>query len=181
MQPHQTPDPEHLWRVREPIVLLPHDPQWLAEAAAEAERIVRACAPKVLRVEHIGSTSVPGLLAKPLLDVMPVLRSYEDGFACVEPMRALGYWYAGDFGIPGRHFFPKGVPRTHHAHMLVEGSKEAVRHLAVRDVLRKDPAMAARYASLKQRLASEFVDNREAYSAAKGAFMQELFALAGVP
>lgn len=139
-----------------------------------------ACGPAVLRVEHIGSTSVPGLVAKPILDMMPVLRTFEDGYACVGPMRAMGYWYAGEFGIAGRHLFVNGSPRTHHAHMLVEGSKEARRHLAVRDVLRANPEMSARYAALKEGLAARFGDDRDSYASAKGAFMREIFDLAGV-
>lgn len=174
------PDPEHLWRARETIVLLPHDPRWLIDAASECARIAQACAPMVLRVEHIGSTSIPDLIAKPVLDLMPIARDFEEAFACVEPMRALGYWYAGEWGISGRHFFVKGSPRTHHAHMLADGSREARRHLALRDVLRTDAAMRDRYASLKQRLAGEFVDNREAYAEAKSSFMREVFDRAGV-
>lgn len=180
MQPLPELDPEELWRAREQIVLLPHDPAWLTAASDEGARIVRACSPAVQRVEHIGSTSVPGLIAKPVLDLMPILHSFEDGFACVAPMRAMGYWYAGDFGIPGRHLFVKGSPRTHHAHMLVDGSREAIRHLAVRDVLRARPEAAARYAALKQGLAAAFGDDREGYANAKAAFMRELFDSAGV-
>lgn len=180
MNPRCAIDPEHLWRAPEPIVLVPHDPGWLTAAAEEGRRIAEACAPVVHRVEHIGSTSAPGLIAKPVLDLMPLVRDFEGAFACVEPMRALGYWYAGEFGIPGRHFFVKGSPRTHHVHMLVEGSREARRHLAVRDVLRGDPEMAARYAALKQELAARFGNDREAYAEAKGAFMRELFDRAGV-
>lgn len=173
-------DPEELWRAPEPIVLAPHDPRWLTDAAEECRLIARACGPAVIGVEHIGSTSVPGLIAKPVLDLMPLVRSFDDGFACVAPMRALGYWYAGDFGISGRHLFVKGSPRTHHAHMLVEGSKEARRHLAVRDVLRANPQAAARYAALKLELAPRFGDDREGYANAKAALMRELFDLAGV-
>ena len=173
-------DPEHLWRAREQIVLAPHDPRWLVDAAEECRRIAEACGLLLMRVEHIGSTSVPGLIAKPVLDLMPVLKRLEDGFGCVGPMRALGYWYAGDFGIAGRHLFVKGSPRTHHAHMLVEGSREALRHLAVRDALRASPELSARYAELKLGLASAFGDDRESYAQAKTAFMQEIFDRAGV-
>lgn len=181
MDPRPAIDPEELWLAREPIVLVPHDPRWLADAEAECRRITDACGSNVLRVEHIGSTSVPGLVAKPILDLMPLVRSFDDGFACVAAMRReLGYWYAGDYGIPGRHLFVKGSPRTHHAHMLVDGSKEARRHLAVRDVLRTMPEMAARYAELKQGLATRFGDDRESYATAKSAFMRELFDRAGV-
>lgn len=180
MNPLPEIDPEHLWRSPEKIVLVEHDPQWLIDAAEEGRRITDACGPKVIRVEHIGSTSVPGLIAKPVLDMMPVLRSFADGFACVAPMRALGYWYAGDFGIAGRHLFIKGSPRTHHAHFLVEGSLEGRRHIAVRDTLRANPAAAAKYAALKRDLALQFGDNREAYAEAKSQLMRELFDLAGV-
>lgn len=173
-------DPEQLWRAPEPIVLMPHDPRWLTDAAEECRRISQACQPWVIRVEHIGSTSVPGLIAKPVLDLMPLVKQYEDGFECVERMRKLGYWYAGDFGIAGRHLFVKGSPRTHHAHMLVEGSKEAIRHLAVRDILRADPDVAARYAALKQELAPRFGDDREGFAEAKAALMRELFDRAGI-
>jgi GrpB-like predicted nucleotidyltransferase (UPF0157 family) len=180
MASHPPIDPDFLWRKPEPIVLDPHDPTWLVAAAEEGQRIQAACSDKILRVEHIGSTSVPGLIAKPVLDLMPVIRRYEDGIDCIEAIRGLGYWYAGDFGIPGRHYFVKGSPRTHHTHMLVEGSKEAIRHLAVRDTLRRDPVMRERYAMLKKDLAAKFVDNREAYSNAKGDLMREIFAAAGV-
>ncbi len=173
-------DPEELWRAPEEIVLVPHDPRWLVMAEEECGRIARACGSVLVRVEHIGSTSVPGLIAKPVLDLMPLVNAFDDGFACVGAMRGLGYWYAGDFGIAGRHLFVKGSPRTHHAHLLVEGSREARRHRAVRDVLRASPEMAARYAALKQGLAARFGDDREGYARAKSEFMRELFDLAGV-
>lgn len=180
MQPRPSIDPEHLWRAPERIVLFEHDPRWLRNAADECLRIAESCAPVVTRVEHIGSTAVRGLIAKPVLDLMPLVTDFDEAFACVAPMRALGYWYAGEFGIAGRHLFVRGSPRTHHAHMLVEGSKEAVRHLAVRDALRDDPDALARYAALKRELAPRFGDNREGYAEAKGAFMREVFDRMGV-
>lgn len=180
MEPRPSIAPESLWRAREQIVLVPHDPRWLTAAAEECRRIAQACGAAILRVEHIGSTAVPGLIAKPVLDLMPLLKRFEDGFACVAPMRALGYWYAGDFGIPDRHLFIKGSPRTHHAHMLVEGAIEARRHLAVRDVLRGNPQAVEQYAALKRYLAPRFGDDREEYANAKTAFMRTLFDQAGV-
>ncbi len=173
-------DPEELWLASEQIVLVEHDPRWLSAAEEECGRIASACGTLVLRVEHIGSTSVPGLIAKPVLDLMPLVRTFGDGFACVEPMRAMGYWYAGEFGIEGRHLFVKGSPRTHHVHMLVERSREAIRHLAVREVLRTSPELAARYAALKGELAARFGDDRDGYASAKSAFMREVFDRAGV-
>lgn len=180
MIPRPEIDPQPLWNAPEPIVLVPHDPRWLVDAAGECRRIEQACGEIVLRVEHIGSTSVPGLIAKPILDLMPLVRSYDDGFTCVERIRALGYWYAGDFGIAGRHLFVKGAPRTHHAHMLVEGSREARRHIAVRDALRADATLAARYAELKRGLAAQFGADRDGYASSKSALMREIFDRAGV-
>lgn len=179
------PDPEELWRSgTRPVVLVEHDRAWAAMAASESRAIVQACREAwgslVLRVEHIGSTSVPGLMAKPVIDLMPLVRSFEEGFACVEPIRKLGYWYGGEFGIAGRHLFIKGDPRTHHVHMLVDGSREAVRHLAVRDSLRKDPELARRYAELKLELQKRFSHDRQGFSDAKAEFMREIFGRAGV-
>ena len=139
----------------------------------------RRRAPPLLRVEHIGSTSVPDLIAKPLPDLMPLLKRFEDGFDGVAPLRALGCWYAGDLGIPGRHLFVRGAPRTH-ANCLVEAVRGGPRHLALRDVLRSNPQWRARYAALKRRLAARFGDDREGYALARSDFMRELFAYAGV-
>lgn len=180
MHDRPTIDPEELWLAKEPIVFATHDPSWLPAAQLEGVRITAACAPRVQRVEHIGSTSVPDLMAKPVLDLMPLLQSFEVGFECVSPMRALGYWYAGEFGIAGRHLFVKGAPRTHHIHMLVAGSREAQRHLAVREALRASPELAAEYAGLKLELAARFGDDRDGYASAKGTFMRGLFDRMGV-
>ena len=180
MPERPTIDPEELWLAKEPIVLVSHDPDWLHAARQEGVRIAAACAPRVGRVEHIGSTSVPELKAKPVLDLMPLLESFEDGFECVLPMRSLGYWYAGAFGIAGRHLFVKGSPRTHHVHMLVAGSKEVRRHLAVRDALLASAELAAEYSTLKLELAARFGDDRDGYASAKSAFMRRLFDRMGV-
>jgi len=149
---HLTTDPEHLWHAREEIVLMPHDPSWIKVAADECRQIALGCDARIPRAEHIGSRSFSGLIAQLVVDRMPLLRTFEPGFAWIELMRALGYWYAGDFGIPGQHLFVRGLPRTHHAHMLVDSSKKAIRHLAVRDMLRADLDAAARFVALNQGL-----------------------------
>jgi GrpB-like predicted nucleotidyltransferase (UPF0157 family) len=93
---------------RRPIVLCEPDPDWPRHAAAEGATIMAACAPCIALVEHIGSTAVPGLAAKPVIDLMPALACFEDGQRCVEPMQRLGYEYRGEYGIAGRHFFVRG-------------------------------------------------------------------------
>lgn len=128
----------------------------IKSAADERRQIALGCDARILRVEHIGSRSFSWLIAQLVVDRMPLLRTFEPGFAWNELMRALGYWDAGDFGIPGQHLFVRGSPRTHHAHMLVDSSKKAIRHPAVRDMLRADLDAAARFVALKQGLEPRF-------------------------
>jgi len=164
----------------QPIVIADHDPTWPEAFARSAHVICEACGALVIAIEHIGSTSVPGLAAKPIIDIMPMLASFEDGFACVAPLEALGYESRGEFGIPGRHYFVRdadaGPPE--HVHMYASGADEAVRHLLLRDYLRTHPGRAASYAALKRGLAVRFRDDREAYSEAKTDFILETVALA---
>ncbi len=78
---------------------------------------MEACSGYVTDVHHVGSTAIPGIAAKPVIDIMGLLRRHEDGFACVSAMAALGYKFGGEAGVSGRHYFVKGEPRTHHVHM----------------------------------------------------------------
>jgi GrpB-like predicted nucleotidyltransferase (UPF0157 family) len=166
---------------RRPISLIPSDPSWAALATAESAAIHSACAPHIVHVEHIGSTAVPGLIAKPVIDLMPLLARFEDGLACIQPMQSLGYSYRGEHGIPGRHLFIKGVPRTHNVHMFVGGTPDHLRHIRFRDYLREHADVAAEYAELKRRLAAQFVDDVEAYAAAKSDFVRRIEAMASAP
>ncbi|MFN0146118.1 MAG: GrpB family protein [Dehalococcoidia bacterium] len=168
------------------VVLVPYDPAWPARFEVAAAAIREACAGEVTVVEHIGSTAIPGLLAKPVLDIMPGLGSYEDGFAIVAPMESLGYEYRGEFGIPRRHYFTKPVADDRHAwkhnvHCYVVGDPEWLRHLAFRDALRRDGAVRAAYQSLKLELAARFPDDVEAYAEAKGEFVDGVVRAYGGP
>lgn len=152
------------------IEISEYDPAWPQIAARLAEAISTACADAVQRVEHIGSTSVPGLGAKPVIDLMPVLASFEDGARCVAPMEQLGYEYRGEYGIPGRHYFPGHDEESGlrvHVHMLVDGSEEYRNHLLFRDYLREHPAEAAAYEAMKRTMAEEHAGDRQAYTDAK--------------
>jgi GrpB-like predicted nucleotidyltransferase (UPF0157 family) len=155
-------------------VIVDYDPEWPSAAARVAEAIARACAPHVRAVEHIGSTSVPGLGAKPIIDVMPVLGRFEDGHACVAPMEGIGYQYRGEYGIPGRHYFVRGDggAGTVHAHFLVEGSPEWRNHLLFRDYLRAHPSEAAAYERVKREMAERYRDRRDLYPEAKAPFVE---------
>ncbi|MDA0365590.1 MAG: GrpB family protein [Chloroflexi bacterium] len=165
----------------QPIVVVDYDhswPQWFARSAAA---IREACGASVIAIEHIGSTSVPGLAAKPILDIMPLLARFEDGFDCVGALEARGYESRGEFGIPGRHYFTcpaaNGRP-PEHVHMYAERADEAIRHRLLRDYLRSHPDRTAAYAALKRELSARYRDDREAYTEAKTDFILETVALA---
>lgn len=156
-----------------PIHLAEYDPAWPAQFTALAQRVGAALGDRVLRIEHVGSTAVRGLAAKPILDIDAVVRTPAD----LEPASGLleksGYQHEGDRGIPGRHAFhwPAGAQR-HHLYLLAEGSPELQRHLAFRDALRSDPLLRAQYLALKRALAERFPFDREAYTQGKGGFIE---------
>jgi GrpB-like predicted nucleotidyltransferase (UPF0157 family) len=149
------------------IVVVPYDPRWADLFERERAAIVQACGCHVSAVHHIGSTAVPGLASKPIIDILAVLREPEDGVLCIASLARLGYGFRGANGIDGRHYFTKGNPRSHHLHMYPSDHPEVGRHLRFRDYLRSDPDQAAAYADLKLRLAARFADDPQAYAAAK--------------
>jgi GrpB-like predicted nucleotidyltransferase (UPF0157 family) len=128
-------------------------------------------------IEHIGSTSVPGLCAKPIVDILVGLRELTLSEAEIDAMERLGYEFLGEFGLPGRLYFRKGEPRTHHVHVVAHGGEHWERHLAFRDALRSDPEERRRYDELKRRLAAEG-HSREIYSELKTPFIREVEARA---
>jgi GrpB-like predicted nucleotidyltransferase (UPF0157 family) len=160
------------------IVLHPHDPSWSSRFAAARAEIMSACGGLVIEVHHIGSTAVPGLAAKPVIDLMPVVRRFEDGSACVAPLQALGYESRGEHGIAGRHYFVLGTPRSHQLHLFAADHPEVERHLLFRDYLRAHPDECAAYERLKRELAEKFGDDRQAYAAAKTPFCDRIDRLA---
>jgi GrpB-like predicted nucleotidyltransferase (UPF0157 family) len=161
-----------------PIVLVPHDPEWAQAFDQARAAIMQACGDHVLNVLHVGSTAIPGIAAKPVIDMMPLLHRHEDGFACVGAMEALGYEFRGDGGLSGRHYFIKGQPRTHHVHMYASDHPEVGRHVRFRDYLRLHPSDARAYESLKRELAARFNTDTRAYSEAKTEFCARIERLA---
>lgn len=159
-----------------------YDPAWPRRFAAEAARLLRALAGEVLAVHHIGSTSVPGLRAKPIIDILLVVRDVErlDRPEVVQRMAALGYEAKGEFGIPGRRYFRKSPRRrTHHVHAFqFDNRHEIERHVALRDYLIAHPEAARRYAELKADLSARFPGDAEAYMDGKDALVKELEAAA---
>lgn len=166
----------------EPVVVVPYDGAWPRRFAALRSRLLTALGDLAVAVEHVGSTAVPGLAAKPIVDVDVVIRREEDLFETAQRLSNLGYAHIGDLGVAGREAFrqPPDLP-PHHLYVCVAGTVELQRHLAFRDALRADGELAARYAALKHDLAERYRDDRDAYSEGKTRFIAAALSAAPKP
>jgi GrpB-like predicted nucleotidyltransferase (UPF0157 family) len=160
------------------IVIVEYDPRWPAFYEEERARIAAALGDMLTSVEHIGSTAVPRLSAKPLIDILVTVDHLGSPDRYVEPLRGLGYTFFPVLGNAGRYAFGTGIPHTHHIHVVQHGSEEHLLPLAFRDYLRTHPAAARQYEALKRDLAARFHDDRQAYNAAKTAFIRAIEASA---
>ena len=158
------------------VEVVPYNPLWQQMFDEEAARIRMVLGKELVDIHHIGSTAVPGLAAKPVIDIMPVVKDIRQVDALNPLFGQLGYECMGEFGIPGRRYFRKGGEhRTHQIHIFQEDNRQdIVRHLAVRDYLRAHPEDADRYAALKQELAARFPADIESYCDGKDAFVRQL-------
>jgi len=154
------------------IQLSPYESAWRILFLEERDRLQASIGGYVLDIQHIGSTSIPGMLAKPILDIGIAVADFETAACCIPPMEKLGYTNKGENGIPRRHYFVKGDPRTHHVHMVEIESEGWRNNLLFRDYLIKSPETAREYARLKQELAKQFATEREAYQAGKDGFIK---------
>ncbi|MFC6732333.1 MULTISPECIES: GrpB family protein [unclassified Haladaptatus] len=161
-----------------PITLADYDPDWPAAFDAEASHIESVIGEHIERIEHIGSTAVPGLPAKPIIDIMVGLDALADAARCLGPLEALGYEYVSTFEdvMPERRYLRKseGDTRTHHLHMVETASDFWERHLAFRDYLRTHPEVAADYADLKRDLAAAHPHDIGAYTDGKDDFIRRV-------
>jgi GrpB-like predicted nucleotidyltransferase (UPF0157 family) len=154
------------------IHLSPYELEWQILFLQERNRLQASIGGYVLDIQHIGSTSISGMPAKPILDIAIAVTNFEEAVRCIMPMTKLGYTYKGENGISRRHYFVRGVPRTHHVHMLEIESEEWRSHLLFRDYLIKYPETAREYGRVKQQLAKQFANDREAYQAGKDNFIK---------
>jgi GrpB-like predicted nucleotidyltransferase (UPF0157 family) len=164
----------------ESLEIAPYDPNWPIAFAAERDRIAAALGTLALRVDHNGSTSVPGLAAKPIIDIQVSVRSLQPIEAYANPLAQLGYVHVphpDDSFCPFFHR-PAAWPHTHHVHVVEKGGAEERRTLAFRDYLREHPAVARRYEDLKRGLAPHYsaadFSSRQAYADAKTAFVSSV-------
>jgi GrpB-like predicted nucleotidyltransferase (UPF0157 family) len=158
------------------VHVAPYDPSWPTEFTAEAECVRAALAGVAVAVHHIGSTAIPGIFAKPIIDILLEVDDIQTLDAFSSALAELGYEAKGEFGIPGRRYFRKesteGV-RTHQIHAFEKGSAASERHLAFRDYMIAQPAIAHSYSLLKQHLATSHPDDIEAYMDGKDSFIKE--------
>jgi GrpB-like predicted nucleotidyltransferase (UPF0157 family) len=154
------------------VRLLPYSDLWPRLYEAEKARIHAAVGRWVLDIQHVGSTAIPGMPAKPIIDIAVAVADFEEARICIVPLERLGYEYRGELGIPRRHYFTRGDPRTHHVHMNELGSRDWGNQVLFRDYLIRHPGQAEAYAALKQRLARQYSTDRDAYLAGKAAFIE---------
>ena len=162
------------------IEVVPYDPAWIAAFQKEAAILNAIFGPRVLELQHIGSTAVPGLAAKPIIDILVVLDHTDDINSFDRAMEDVGYRVRGECldapvpGTPGRFYFSKetnGV-RSHHVHVCAKGHLDILDKLAFRDYLRAHSSKAAAYGELKRRIAAQYRFDNIGYMRAKDGFVK---------
>jgi GrpB-like predicted nucleotidyltransferase (UPF0157 family) len=160
------------------VCMVPHSAGWARAYEAERARIEAAIGAHILEVQHVGSTAIPGIATKPIVDIAVGVASFEGARVCIAPMEALGYTYRGENGIPGRHYFTRGEPTLYHVHMHEVTSRAWGNLVLFRDYLLERPQEARAYWALKARLAEQHRHDRRAYTAGKAAFIERILELA---
>ena len=158
-------------------ILVDYDPEWPEQYARERRRIVKALGSLAKGVEHYGSTSVGGMRAKPIIDILVGVAPFDDWKLCKAPLEGLGYDYAANAGVPGHHIFGRGgdpTERTHLVHIVEFLTDEWRLNLALRDVLRSDENLRVAYVAEKERAAATAPEGRARYNALKGPFIDKI-------
>lgn len=156
----------------QPVVLAAWDPAWEHTFAAIRDRVAEALGDVAVGIEHVGSTAVAGLAAKPIIDIDVVLRREQDVAEAIVRLAAIGYQHLGNLGIVGRDAFraPAGAP-AHHLYVCPASSAELRAHLIFRDALRRRPDLAKAYETLKRELAAAYRNDRDSYAEGKSRFI----------
>ena len=161
------------------VEIVNYDPQWPMLYKKEKTLIQKAIGHTIVGIEHIGSTAVPGLGAKPIIDILMAVNHLSDAEQCIEPLQSIGYEYVPEYeaSIPERRYFHKGHPpkeQHYHLHMVELTSDFWKKHLLFRDHLRTHPKIAQKYHELKKRLALKYSSDREGYTEAKTSFIKSI-------
>ena len=159
----------------DPVIIMDYDPRWVDTFSMLRDKISESLGGIPSKIEHIGSTSIRGAAAKPIIDIDLIVQSPESVPKAIELLGRSGYTHLGDLGIKGREAFesPARLPE-HHLYVVVVGSSECTRHLRFRDYMRSHPEEVNRYSELKKSLAKRFRNDREAYTEAKTEFIGEI-------
>ena len=159
------------------VVVEPHNPVWVELFASESQLVAAALGSNVVVIHHIGSTAIPTIYAKPIVDMLIEVADIDAVDTRNPAMAALGYEAMNECGIPGRRYFRKdneaGI-RTHHIHTFTQGCTEVTRHLAFRDFLIAHPAWAQQYSNLKRQLVETHPESIDDYMDGKDEFIKEL-------
>ena len=162
--------------IHEKVEITDYDPEWPQRFDAELQRLKQLCGARLSKIEHIGSTAVPGLPAKPVIDIIAVVPSIDEAESLVKLLCANGYNTSADFNatLKDKRWLMRQHEghRTHHLHLVLPQSPEWQNKVRFRDLLRKDPNLRRSYIELKRRLADEIGSDREAYTDAKTEFVR---------
>lgn len=158
------------------IEVVDHHPDWAQQFKEEAARLTAVLAPELVAIYHLGSTAIPGIKAKPVIDIWIEVKDIEQIDRYNVAMQHLGYVAQGENGIPGRRYFRKGSDQnhTHHVHIYQVGSPDVQQCINFRDYLRAHPAAAQAYSHLKEQLARQFPWDSVSYTEGKTAFVQAI-------
>ena len=159
------------------VVVEQHNPGWAGKFDRESKLVARALDPTVIAIHHIGSTAIPSIYAKPIIDMLVEVTSLDEVDLRNEAMDSLGHEAMGEFGIAGRRYFRKdseaGI-REYQVHVFMAGSTEIERHIAFRDFMQAHPQVAKRYSDLKRQLADDHRQDIEKYMDGKDTFIKEM-------
>jgi len=158
------------------VEVVPHDDLWAAKFDLEEDRLRNLLGDLIVNVHHIGSTAIPGIVAKPIVDILVEVKNLDNVNQFNPGMKQLGYIAKGEFGIAGRRFFIKGteLDRTHHVHIYEVGDVEVARHINFRDYLMLHPNVAVEYSHLKEKLAEKYPNDIDAYMHEKNKFIENI-------
>lgn len=160
------------------IKIFEHDPSWLLSYHQEMDLITRRLNENIVDIQHIGSTAVSGLGAKPIIDILIAVNQLilSEQYSC--KLQLIGYQHELDASRTDRLFFWKGTPRTHHIHIVEYGKGIYWRHILFRDYLRTHPEIAGQYETLKRKMALKFGSDKVAYAESKTQFIDSIVELA---
>ncbi|WP_096200735.1 GrpB family protein [Bacillus sp. FJAT-45350] len=157
------------------VEVVPYKQEWAVMFQEERKQIERALGNEIEDIHHIGSTAIPNIYAKPVIDLLVEVKKIENVDKYIDDMEKLGYEALGEFGILNRRFFTKGgVNRTHHVHIFEQGNEEITRHLAFRNYMIDHTEEAQMYSLLKQKLAKEYPTDITLYIAGKDEYIKDI-------